>query len=105
MRLLRLVQGHAAGVSAAVLAFATLLIHVAGGQNPEPPTQPPQRPALPPVPAPQGIPAPGPMTDQPYAPQAIVPGGIVVTLYPAGSKYLKADKAREPEKYNLSKDV
>jgi endo-1,4-beta-xylanase len=38
-------------------------------------------------------------------PQALLPGGIVVPLYPPGSKYLKADKLREAEKYNLSKDV
>ncbi len=42
------------------------------------------------------------MTDRPYAPQAILPGGIVVTLFPAGSPYLKADKVREPEVYNMS---
>src|SRR5262249_2524949 len=29
----------------------------------------------------------------------------VVTLFPPGSKYLKADKVHEAEKYNLSKDV
>jgi len=48
---------------------------------------------------------PGPMTDQTYAPQPILPGGIVVPLFPPGSKYLKAEKVREPEKYNMSKDV
>lgn len=57
---------------------------------------------LAPLPGPQAAPRPGPMTEAPYAPQAILPGGIVVTLYPAGSPYLKADKIREPEVYNMS---
>ena len=48
--------------------------------------------ALPPLPAPLGLPAPATATDAPYAPQAIVPGGIVVPLYPAGSPHLKADR-------------
>lgn len=58
--------------------------------------------ALPPLPAPQAVPKPGPVTDAPYAPQAILPGGVVVTLYPPGSPYLKADKVREAEKYSMS---
>jgi hypothetical protein len=80
------------------LSAGTALLFV-GGQNPTP------RPALPPIPAPQGIPEPGPATDQPYAPRAILPGGIVMPLYPPGSKYLKAEKVREAEKYNMNKDV
>ena len=35
-------------------------------------------PALPPLPAPLSVPAPGPKTDAPYAPQAILSGGVVV---------------------------
>jgi acetyl esterase/lipase len=57
---------------------------------------------LPPLPAPQAVPKPGPVTDAPYAPQAILPGGVVVTLFPPDSPYLKADKIREAEKYNMS---
>jgi endo-1,4-beta-xylanase len=79
-----------------ILAAGISLVFV-GGQNPRPP--------LPPVPAPQGIPEPGPATDQPYAPRAILQGGIVVPLYAPGSKYLKADKVKEAEKYNMNKDV
>ena len=60
---------------------------------------------LAPLPAPQAIPKRGPMTEGPYAPQAILPGGIVVTLYPPGSPYLKPDKIREPEVYNMSTAV
>jgi endo-1,4-beta-xylanase len=60
---------------------------------------------LPPVPAPGSIPKPGPASDGPYAPQPIVPGGVVVALFPPGSPYLKADKIREPEQYNMSQAV
>src|ERR1700759_3605726 len=59
--------------------------------------------ALPPPPAPQAVPAPGPATDAPYAPTTILPGGIVMPLYPPGSRYLKMDRVREPEKYCMSK--
>ncbi|MES1166497.1 MAG: alpha/beta hydrolase, partial [Pseudomonadota bacterium] len=59
-----------------------------------------EAPALPPLPAPLSIPAPGPKTDAPYAPQAILPGGVVIPLYPPDSPYLKADKIREPEEYH-----
>src|SRR5215469_528435 len=60
---------------------------------------------LPPLPAPMAIPKPGPATDQPYAPQPILQGGIVVPLFPPNSPYLKADKIREPEQYNMSQAV
>jgi acetyl esterase/lipase len=60
---------------------------------------------LPIIPAPQSVPKPGPDTGQPYAPQAILPGGIVVLLYPPSSSYLKADKIHVPEKYNMSQTV
>ncbi|HKD09066.1 MAG TPA: alpha/beta hydrolase [Bryobacteraceae bacterium] len=60
---------------------------------------------IPPLPAPMAIPKPGPATDQPYAPQPILPGGVVVPLFPPNSPYLKADKIREPEQYNMSQAV
>src|SRR4051794_25795751 len=63
------------------------------------------KPALPPLPAPLGVPAPAPATAAPYAPQPIVPGGIVVPLYPPGSPLLKADRVREAETYNMSQAV
>ena len=63
------------------------------------------RAALPPLPAPLSLPKPGPATDAPYAPQAILPGGIVVPLYPAGSPFLKAERVREAEVYNMSQAV
>ena len=61
--------------------------------------------SLPALPAPLGIPKPGPATDAPYAPQPILPGGVVIPLFPPGSPYLKADRVREPEQYNMSQTV
>ena len=60
---------------------------------------------LPPVPAPLGVPAPGPSTDAPYAPLPILPGGIVVTLYPPGSPFLNMEKVRQAEQYNMNQAV
>jgi endo-1,4-beta-xylanase len=58
--------------------------------------------ALPPLPPKMNVPAPGPVTDAPYAPQPILQGGVVVPLYPPGSPYLKMDRVKEAEKYNMS---
>ena len=52
--------------------------------------------------APLGIPAAGPVTDGLYAPQPILPGGIVVPLYAPDSPRLNREKIREAEKYNLT---
>ena len=60
---------------------------------------------LPALPAPQSIPQPAAKTDGPYAPQAILPGGIVVPLFAPNSPYLKADRIQLPEVYNLSQTV
>lgn len=64
-----------------------------------------QKAPLPPPPAAMGIPKPGPVTDSPYAPQPILQGGVVVPLYPPGSPFLKADKVKEAEVYNMSQAV
>ncbi len=61
--------------------------------------------ALPPLPAPASVPRPGPVTGAPYAPTPILPGGVVVTLYPPGSPFLKADRVKEAEQYNMSQSV
>ena len=84
--------------SVAALAALFLAFLSAGAQDA------PHR-ALPPLPPPLGVPKPGPATDAPYAPQPILPGGVVVTLYPPGSPYLKMDRVREPEVYNMSQSV
>ena len=57
------------------------------------------------LPAAQGIPAPGPATGGPYAPQPIVAGGIVLTLYPPDSPFLKKERIAEPEVYNMQQSV
>jgi acetyl esterase/lipase len=60
---------------------------------------------LPPLPPPQSVPKPAADTGGPYAPQAILPGGIVVPLFPPGSPYLRAEKIHVPEVYNMSRTV
>ena len=67
--------------------------------------QPGNRAPLPALPAALGLPKPGPVTAGAYAPQPIVAGGIVVPLFPPGSPYLKADKVKEAEQYNMSQAV
>jgi len=61
--------------------------------------------ALPPLPPPIGIPAPAPTNGAPYAPQPILQGGIVVPLYPPGSRHLNSTRVQEAERYNLSKSA
>jgi endo-1,4-beta-xylanase len=56
---------------------------------------------LPPVPAPQAVPKPGPVTKGAYMPQALLPGGIVMPLFPAGSPYLNAKRVSEAEVYTM----
>jgi len=72
------------------LAVAVLAAKVGGAQEP---------------PSPAGMPRPGPVTDGPYVPQPILPGGIVVPLYAPGSPDLKADRVREAETYNMASGV
>jgi endo-1,4-beta-xylanase len=61
--------------------------------------------SLPKLPEPMGVPKPGPVGMGPYAPQPILPGGVIVPLWPAGSPMLKADKVHEAEVYNMSQSV
>jgi hypothetical protein len=70
-------------------AVSTALFVVAAGAQ-----------TLPPLPSPQSVPKPG--TD---GPAAILPGGVVLPLFPAGSPYLKADRVHEPEQWNMSAAV
>ncbi|HEV3196670.1 MAG TPA: alpha/beta hydrolase [Bryobacteraceae bacterium] len=69
------------------------------------PPQPVLRAPLPALPSPLGVPKPGPATDAPYAPLPILEGGVVVPLYPPGSPYLKMERIKEPEQYNMSQAV
>jgi acetyl esterase/lipase len=61
--------------------------------------------SLPPVPAPQAVPRPGPVTKGPYQPQALLPGGIVMPLFSAGSPYLNAKRISEAEVYTMDAAV
>jgi acetyl esterase/lipase len=82
----------------AVLILTALVVTAVSAQNAP-------RAALAPLPAAGAVPKPGPATDAPYAPLPILPGGVVVTLYPPGSPYLKAERVREAEQYNMSHAV
>src|SRR3954470_22915011 len=61
--------------------------------------------SLPPVPAPQAVPKPGPATKGPYQPQALLPGGIVMPLFAPGSPYLNAKRVSEAEVYTMDPAV
>jgi dienelactone hydrolase len=56
---------------------------------------------LPTVPAPQAVPKPGPATKGAYAPQALLPGGIVMPLFAPDSPYLNAKRVNEAEVYTM----
>ena len=62
---------------------------------------------LPPLPSPMSVPKPGPAATngQPYAPQPILPGGIIVPLWPTNSPYLKQARVGEAEVYNMTSGV
>ena len=63
------------------------------------------RTTLPALPAPIAVPKPGPVTDSPHAPLPILQGGVVVALYPPGSPFLKMERVKEAEQYNMSQAV
>ncbi len=84
--------------SLTVLLLAALAVNSAHSQTAF-------RAALPPLPAPLAVPKPGLANDAPYAALPILPGGVVIPLYPAGSPYLKAERVREAEQYNMSQTV
>ncbi len=84
------------------LVLAVFAVLLAGAQDaPHPATSAP----LPALPAPLGVPKPGLATDAPYAPTPILPGGVVVTIYPPGSPYLNKERVHEAEQYNMSQAV
>jgi acetyl esterase/lipase len=88
--------------SALTSLLVSILAVASGAQNAPQTTIATPHATLPPLPAPLGVPQPGPATDAPYAPLPILPGGVVVTLYPPGSPYLNMKRVREAEKYSLS---
>src|SRR5438128_8591296 len=88
-----------------LLVLTALAISAGDAQNTPQPASAAPRAQLPPLPAPLSVPKPGAATDAPYAPQPILQGGVVITLYPPGSPFLKADRVREAEQYNMSQTV
>jgi len=88
-------------LAAAIVPLSAVVFSIALAQNAPAPGG--SRPALPPIPAPQAVPAPGPATDGPYQPLALMPGGIVMTLFPPDSPYLNKARIKEPEVYAMSK--
>ena len=56
---------------------------------------------LPPVPAPQAVPKAGPVTKNAYAPQALLPGGIVMPLFSPDSPFLNSKRIHEAEVYTM----
>jgi acetyl esterase/lipase len=46
-----------------------------------------------------------PSTYAPYAPQTILAGGVVMTLYPPGSPFLNKEKVNQAEQHNMSQAV
>jgi acetyl esterase/lipase len=87
------------------LAMSALSAASALAQNTPQPAAPAAALASTPASAPLGVPAPAPVTDAPYAPQPILPGGIVVTLYSPGSPHLKMERIREAEQYTMTRGV
>jgi len=57
------------------------------------------------LPEPQLIPTPGPEGAPAYQPKAILPGGVVIPLFPPDSPMLNQDRISEPEVYTMSKGV
>lgn len=53
----------------------------------------------------QFIPQPAIQTDAPYQPQALLPGGIVVPLYPPDSSFLNKSRIHEAEVYKVQSGV
>ena len=58
-----------------------------------------------PTPTPQMIPGPAVATDEPYQPQALLPGGIVMPVFPPDSSFLNASRVREDEIYEMHGQV
>jgi endo-1,4-beta-xylanase len=93
------------GVASLCLSSLAIIAVAAGGQAQAPPQNPSSSAPLPPLPAPQNLPAPGPVTAGPYAPTPLLPGGIVVPLYAPDSPHLNKDRVHEAEQYSMSKSA
>ncbi len=89
----------------AALALLPLIALAVTGQNSTQSANHNQPTTLPPAPGPLDMPKPGPETAAPYAPQPILPGGVVIPIYPPDSPFLNKQRLREPEQYNMSETV
>jgi dienelactone hydrolase len=92
-------------LSRSILTVLILPVFTAVAQDSTPAAIAVSHPSLPPIPEPLSVPKPGPTNDAPYAPQAILPGGIVVPIYPPDSPYLNKDRVREAEIYSMSRGM
>ena len=105
MRTATVVKRSPIRIVLAALLWLALTAATAFAQPTSPSTNAAPGAVLPPIPPPMGVPKPGPTNDAPYAPQPILQGGVVVTLFPPGSPYLKMERVREAETYNMSRAV
>ncbi len=85
--------------------LTALAAAIASAQSTQQPATVAPHATLAPLPAPLAVPRPGPSTDAPYVPLPILQGGVVIALYPPGSPFLKMDRIREAEQYNMSQTV
>jgi acetyl esterase/lipase len=105
MRTLTVTKEKIIGSVLTALFLAALGVTSAAAQNAPEPGSAAARATLAPLPAPLGVPKPGPTSDAPYAPLPVLPGGVVVTLYPPGSPFLNGKRVHEAEQYNMSQSV
>jgi acetyl esterase/lipase len=87
------------------LILPSMVAFMAVAQEPTSTIAPSLEASLSPLPEPLSVPQPGPTNDAPYAPQAILPGGIVVPLYLSDSPYLNRARVREAEKYSMTRGM
>src|SRR5436190_17548729 len=91
--------------SMTISLWLAVLTSVVVAQSTSPPAGAGSSAATPALPAALGVPKPGLTNDAPYAPQPILQGGLVVPLYPPGSSFLKMERVREAEQYNMNRAV
>ena len=89
----------------AILFLPAMSAFTSIAQDASPTTNATSHATLPPIPEPLSVPQPGPTNDAPYAPQAILPGGIVMPLFPPDSPYLNQERLREAEVYSMTRGM
>src|SRR5436190_7776802 len=91
--------------SMTISLWLAVLTSVVVAQSTSPPAGAGSSAATPALPAALGVPKPGLTNDAPYVPQPILQGGVVLPLYPHGSPFLKTERVREAEQYNMNRAV